>query len=169
MIGHDLRSTYVPPATSSLARNREELFSRIRLRSPVIAPYSLYPRIMTERSRAFNFQVFLSRPRAPSSSRSSPRGRTPWPGGGESVQMTVISLPCGFVHHGLIIVHFRRVNNGLAQTSLNGLHPSATGSCGVHRLYIGTPLFPPSPTFNFARVTRRVKAKYSLFISLTRS
>lgn len=32
-----------------------------------------------------------------------------------AVEMTVISLPCGFVHRGLIIAHFRRVNNGLSR------------------------------------------------------
>lgn len=45
--------------------------------------------------------------------------------------MTVISLPCGFVHHGLIIAHFRRVNNGLGTNLFNGLYPSAMGSWGT--------------------------------------
>lgn len=54
---------------------------------------------------------------------SSLRGRrTLFVVAGIRIRMTVI-LPCGFVHHGLIIAHFRRVNNGLVANLFNSFNP----------------------------------------------
>lgn len=112
----------ISPATSSLAIRRNP-FPRVRVseRSPGNCPCSpSSPPPPYNDGNDLGHLISRSLPRARRPSSDCEGGLRARRAGASSAQMTVISLPCGFVHRGLIIVHFRRVNNGLRQTSLNG-------------------------------------------------